>query len=54
MNKPQQKPGDLSIYLLQQDNAKMAAALRAYVTAYDAGTGTVYVNKQIRDALGVK
>lgn len=40
--------------LLQQDNAKMVKALRAYVTAYDAVTGTIHVNRQIREALGVK
>jgi hypothetical protein len=43
-----------NLYLLQTDNARMAKALRAYVDAYDAGTGTVYVNRQIREALGLK
>jgi hypothetical protein len=43
-----------SNYLLQTDNAKMAAALRAYVTAYDAGTGTIHVHNQVRDALGIR
>ncbi len=29
----------------------LLAALQAYVTAYDAGTGTIHVNDQIRAAI---
>ncbi len=49
----EQQAGLRNLYLLQTDNARMAKALRAYVDAYDAGTGTVYVNRQIREALGI-
>lgn len=53
-------PKDLAAFLLRESDeaAKLAdtierqsAALRAYCDAFDNGTGTVYVNPIIRDAL---
>ena len=40
------------ITALEAENELMKAALGAYCKAYDEGTGTVHVNKIIRQALG--